>query len=72
MLTADTVEWCPRDGLHQILAGGTYQLDEKAGVRRGTLALYEWNHARYIVRMRKDKKFIVFPLRMQLVADTAF
>lgn len=45
VLTADTVEWCPRDGLHQVLAGGTYQLDEEAGVRRGALTLYQWNHS---------------------------
>ena len=54
MLTADTVEWCPRDGLHQVLAAGTYQLDEETGVRRGALALYEWNYSRYLVRMRKN------------------
>ena len=54
VLTADTVEWCPRDGLHQVLAAGTYQLDEETGVRRGALALYEWNHSRYLVRMRKN------------------
>ena len=53
VLTADTVEWCPRDNLHQVLAGGTYQLDEEAGVRRGQLSLYEWNQSRYLVRMRR-------------------
>ena len=45
VLTADSVEWCPCGDLHQVLASGTYQLDEKAGLRRGALAMYEWNHS---------------------------
>ena len=45
LLTADSVEWCPRGDLHQVLASGTYQLDEKTGLRRGGLAMYEWNHS---------------------------
>ena len=41
-LTADSVEWCPLEGLEQLLACGTYQL-EKDGVRRGSLSLLQWN-----------------------------
>ena len=46
VLTADSVEWCPCKELYHILACGTYQLDEKAGKRHGTLSLYEWDNAR--------------------------
>ena len=46
ILTADSVEWCPFEALHQVLACGTYHLDEEAGLRRGALSLYEWNHSR--------------------------
>ena len=46
VLTADSVEWSPCEDLHQVLASGTYQLDEKTGLRHGTLSLYEWNHTR--------------------------
>ena len=45
LLTADSVEWCPCGDLQQVLASGTYQLDEKTGLRRGELAMYEWNHS---------------------------
>lgn len=48
LLTADSVEWCPCDVLHQVLACGTYHLHEEAGLRRGSLSLYEWNHSRLV------------------------
>ena len=47
-LTADSVEWCPCESLHHVLASGTYQLDEKADLRRGALSLYEWNGSRWV------------------------
>ena len=47
ILTTDSVEWCPCDALHQLLSCGTYHLDEEAGLRRGSLSLYEWNRSRF-------------------------
>lgn len=41
VLTADSVEWCPHAGLEQLLACGTYQLEE-GGRRHGTLSILEW------------------------------
>ena len=41
VLTADSVEWCPYAGLEQLLACGTYQLEE-GGRRHGTLSILEW------------------------------
>lgn len=43
VLTADAVEWCPHAGLEQILACGTYQLED-GGSRRGSLSMFEWSH----------------------------
>ena len=48
LLTADSVEWCPCGDLQQVLASGTYQLNEKTGLRRGGLAMYEWNHSTWV------------------------
>lgn len=42
LLTADSVEWCPVDTPTQVLAVGTYQLDEISGVRHGSLSLYSY------------------------------
>lgn len=47
ILTADSVEWCPFEGFYNILACGTYQLDEKSGKRLGNLSLYEQSCARF-------------------------
>ena len=43
LLTADSVEWCPTDTPIQVLAVGTYQLDETSGVRHGSLSLYSYS-----------------------------
>ena len=44
VLTADSVEWCPHSGFEQILACGTYQLED-GGSRRGSLSMFEWVQA---------------------------
>ena len=45
VLTADTVEWCPTPGLEEVLACGTYQLNEheNGNTRVGSLALFLWD-----------------------------
>ena len=42
-LTADSVEWCPVDSVDQLLALGTYQLDEGTRTRLGSLTLYSYD-----------------------------
>lgn len=39
-VNADSTEFCPLQGLHNMLAVGTYQLDEKTQDRHGLLHLY--------------------------------
>ena len=43
VLTADSVEWCPVDSVDQLLALGTYQLDETTRTRLGSLTLFSYN-----------------------------
>jgi hypothetical protein len=45
LLTADSVEWCPVSGLQEILACGTYQLNqgETGSTRLGSLQLFRWD-----------------------------
>lgn len=38
-LNADSTEWCPTQGSRDLLAVGTYQLDEATSSRNGRLAL---------------------------------
>lgn len=40
VFTADSVEWCPG---RQLLALGTYQLDEATRARLGSLSLYQYS-----------------------------
>lgn len=49
LLTADSVEWCPAAGLEDILACGTYQLNqhENSSTRLGSLLLFHWDGQRY-------------------------
>lgn len=44
-LNADSTEFCPADGLHDVLAVGTYQLQEDIQERIGKLYLYsvQWS-----------------------------
>ncbi len=44
VLTADSVEWCPVSSTKQLLALGTYQLDEATRKRLGSLSLYQYSH----------------------------
>jgi len=54
ILTADSVEWCPCAGLEQLLACGTYQLEE-GGKRRGSLSFFEWlQHISQSVKPPRD------------------
>ncbi|KAA6427585.1 MAG: hypothetical protein FRX49_02248 [Trebouxia sp. A1-2] len=39
-VNADSTEFCPLQDLHNLLAVGTYQLDEKTQIRHGLLHLY--------------------------------
>jgi len=41
---ADSVEWCPSENLEQVLACGTYQLNEKKNVREGSLSIFNWEN----------------------------
>ncbi len=43
VLTADSVEWCPSSELEDILACGTYQLNQEENLRVGSLTLYKWD-----------------------------
>lgn len=45
LLSADSVEWCPVSGLEEVLACGTYQLNQHEGVasRLGSLLLFTWD-----------------------------
>ena len=43
-LHADSVEWCPSEGLEEILACGTYQLNELSKIREGSFSLFRWNN----------------------------
>lgn len=50
VLTADSVEWCPVPGLEDILACGTYQLNQHEGgssTRLGSLMLFHWDGHRW-------------------------
>lgn len=42
LFTADSVEWCPTPGLEEVLACGTYQLNEHES-RVGSLMLFNWD-----------------------------
>lgn len=41
--TADSVEWCPTPGLEELLACGTYQLNEQENLRLGSIMLFDWD-----------------------------
>ncbi len=44
VFTADSVEWCPvRNSTGQLLALGTYQLDETTKTRLGSISLYQYS-----------------------------
>lgn len=43
LLTADSVEWCPLNTSMQLLAVGTYQLDEASQRRHGSLSLVKYS-----------------------------
>ena len=51
-LTADSVEWCPVSGLEEILACGTYQLNQHDNIRLGSLTLFEWDGSKWVHVMR--------------------
>ena len=45
-VNADSTEFCPLQDLHNLLAVGTYQLDEKTQIRHGLLHLYAMSSKR--------------------------
>lgn len=71
-LTADSVEWCPVPGLEEILACGTYQLNQHDNIRLGSLMLFEWEGNKWVHVMRAIACFstVLFGHRLTVLPGT--
>lgn len=54
-LTADSVEWCPTPGSEEILACGTYQLNQQETVRLGSLTLFHWDGNKWARQKERER-----------------